>query len=390
MNELSPVALFVYNRADNTERTLRALLANSLAPHTDLYVFSDGGRDEKSWKAVREVRALLHTVEAEVLRARTLNNITIVERPENYYLERNIIEGINQVLEHHETVIVLEDDIVTAPHFLEFMNDAFRIYKDDKRVMHVSGFTRLTPDPSLQREGSIYRTNSKQQPASSYSINPNATPKHQSPSPNPSLQREGSIYHTGSEKQSSPTNPNATPKHHTPLPLEGGDGGGSYFSPFMAGWGWGTWRDRWNGHFLHFSSRAEALEGISAELLNDIEYGGVFPCLKDLNRSPIPWDICWAITIRRAGGLCLYPTHTLVRNIGLDGGTHYRNLPRWVTRLIQRYEYDRPPYEGRIEVVAQEPIADPDIEAQMKAALTDWGIRYTWFGRLLRRIFAGH
>ena len=158
----------------------------------------------------------------------------------------------------------------------------------------------------------------------------------------------------------------------------------------MAGWGWGTWRDRWNGHFLHFSSRAEALEGISAELLNDIEYGGVFPCLKDLNRCPIPWDICWALAIRRAGGLCLYPTHTLVRNIGLDGGTHYRNLPRWVTRLIQHYEYDRPPYEGRIEVVAQEPIADPDIEAQMKVALTDWGIRYTWFGRLLRRIFAGH
>ena len=355
MNELSPVALFVYNRADNTERTLRALLANSLAPQTHLYVFSDGGRDEKSWKAVREVRALLHTVEAEVSRARTLNNITIVERPENYYLERNIIEGINQVLEHHETVIVLEDDIVTAPHFLEFMNDAFRIYKDDKRVMHVSGFTRLTPDPSLQREGSI--------------------------------------YHTGSEKQASsfsPITPSHTPKHHTPLPLEGGVGGGSYFSPFMAGWGWGTWRDRWNGHFLHFSSRTEALEGISAELLNDIEYGGVFPCLKDLNRSPIPWDICWALAIRRAGGLCLYPTHTLVQNIGLDGGTHYRNLPRWTTRLIQHYEYDRPPYEGRIEVVAQEPIADPNIEAQMKAALTDWGIRYTWFGRLLRRIFASH
>ena len=367
MNELSPVALFVYNRADNTERTLRALLANSLAPQTDLYVFSDGGRDEKSWKAVREVRALLHAVEAEVLRARTLNNITIVERPENYYLERNIIEGINQVLEHHETVIVLEDDIVTAPHFLEFMNDAFRIYKDDKRVMHVSGFTRIEA-PSDSPKGGENRSRGN----SYFSLFTRSLVTRHSPS----IERP---FGPSASFNDEVADSSFVIRHSS-----------FYFSPFMAGWGWGTWRDRWNGHFLHFSSRTEALEGISAELLNDIEYGGVFPCLKDLNRSPIPWDICWALAIRRAGGLCLYPTHTLVRNIGLDGGTHYRNLPRWVTRLIQHYEYDRPPYEGRIEVVAQEPIADPDIEAQMKVALTDWGIRYTWFGRLLRRIFAGH
>ena len=378
MNELSPVALFVYNRADNTERTLRALLANSLAPQTDLYVFSDGGRDEKSWKAVREVRALLHAVEAEVLRARTLNNITIVERPENYYLERNIIEGINQVLEHHETVIVLEDDIVTAPHFLEFMNDAFRIYKDDKRVMHVSGFTRIEA-PSDSPKGGENRSRGN----SYFSLFTRSLVTRHSPS----IERP---FGPSASFNDEVADSSFVIRHSPSMERPFGPSASFYFSPFMAGWGWGTWRDRWNGHFLHFSSRTEALEGISAELLNDIEYGGVFPCLKDLNRSPIPWDICWALAIRRAGGLCLYPTHTLVRNIGLDGGTHYRNLPRWVTRLIQHYEYDRPPYEGRIEVVAQEPIADPDIETQMKAALTDWGIRYTWFGRLLRRIFAGH
>ena len=367
MNKLSPVALFVYNRADNTERTLRALMANSLAPQTDLYVFSDGGRDEESWKAVRQVRALLHAVEAEVSRARTLNNITIVERPENFYLERNIIEGINQVLEHHETVIVLEDDIVTAPHFLEFMNDAFRIYKDEKRVMHVGGFTRIeapsrTPSPlPLKGEGGRYQ-------------------EEKDPSKSP---RQGRL--AGAETAN--PEPRAALERSEALPLTGERGEGLYFSPFMAGWGWGTWRDRWNGHFLHFASREEALEGISAKLLDDIEYGGVFPCLKDLNRRPIPWDICWGLAIRRAGGLCLYPARTLVRNIGLDGGTHYRSMPRWATRLIQRYEYDRQPYDGRIEVVAQEPIVNPEVEAQMKAALTDWGIRYTWLGRLLRRIF---
>lgn len=311
---LSPVALFVYNRADNTRRTIEALLANTLAPQTDLYVFSDGGRDAASWAAVNEVRAVLHRVKEEALRARSLKSMTIVERPTNFYLERNIIEGITQVFQSHETIIVLEDDIVTSPYFLAFMNDAFRHYRHHQRVMHIGGFSRLqAPSPALS----------------------------------PSV----------------------------------------YFTPFMAGWGWGTWRDRWTGHFRHFSSRAEALDGFPPSLQHAIEYGGLFPCLRDLDRSPIPWDICWGMAIRRADGLCLYPTHTLVRNIGLSGGTHYGQWPVWATRLIQRYDYDRPPYERPIKVDALTPETDPQIEAAMAEALTDWGIRYTWLGMLLRKVY---
>ena len=321
----SPVALFVYNRADNTRRTLRALANNSLAPKTDLYVFSDGGRDEASWAAVREVRAVLYEMKEEFALTHALRSMTIVERPVNYYLERNIIEGIAHVFERHETIIVLEDDIVTSPHFLKFMNDAFHLYRDEKRVMHVSGFTRI-------------------------------------------------IVETGAS---------------------------SYFTPFMAGWGWGTWRDRWNGRFLHYQSRAEALEGLTSEDISKLEYDGCFPCLKHLDRNPIPWDICWGIAIRRADGLCLYPAKTLVRNIGLDAGTHFRSLDLRFTllghqislpfsRLIQRYEFDREPCQHAISLEHQKPAENPAIEAAMARALTDWGIRYTWFGRLLRRLFAKH
>lgn len=306
----APVALFVYNRADNTRKTLRALMANTLAPQADLYVFSDGGRDEASWVAVKEVRAVLHETAEEVARTRTLNSMTIVERPTNYYLERNVIEGINEVFQHHDTIIVLEDDIVTAPHFLEFMNAAFDMYRDDSRVMHVSGFTRIE------------------------------------------------------ETQLS-----------------------TYFTPFMAGWGWGTWRDRWQQQFCHYQSCTEALNGLDPAILEAIEYGGVFPCLKHLDRHPIPWDLCWSLAIRRAGGLCLYPSRTLVRNIGLDSGTHYGFLPKWLVPLLQRYEYDREPYTGPITLTRQEPAVNPAIEAAMKEALTDWGIRYTWLGRLVRKLY---
>ena len=314
INTPAPVALFVYNRADNTRRTLQALLANTLAPQTELYVFSDGGRDDVSWAAVREVRAVLQEVKEEVSRTRSLCKMTIVERPTNYYLERNVLEGINEVFAHHETIIVLEDDIVTSPYFLQYMNDAFALYCNDPRVMHVSGFTRL----------------------------------------------EGA--------------------------LSAGSNASSYFSPFMAGWGWGTWRDRWQQHFCHYQSRAEALNGLTPEILDALEYGGVFPCLKHLDRQPIPWDLCWSIAMRCADGLCLYPTRTLVRNIGLDSGTHYGFIPKWLMPLLQHYEYDREPSTTPVVLTQQEPAVNPTIEAKMRVALTDWGVRYTWLGRMLRRL----
>ena len=59
-SNLAPVALFVYNRLDTTRRTLAALANNRLAEETELYIFSDGGRDERSWRAVNAVRTFLH------------------------------------------------------------------------------------------------------------------------------------------------------------------------------------------------------------------------------------------------------------------------------------------------------------------------------------------
>ena len=59
---VSPIAMFVYNRLDNTRTTIEYLKRNELASESSLYIFSDGGKNEASWKAVNEVRAYLHTV----------------------------------------------------------------------------------------------------------------------------------------------------------------------------------------------------------------------------------------------------------------------------------------------------------------------------------------
>ena len=121
---------------------------------------------------------------------------------------------------------------------------------------------------------------------------------------------------------------------------------------------------------------------MSQQDMDNMQYGGVFPCLKSLDKNPIPWDICWEIAIYKAGGLCLTPYRTMVRNIGLLNGTHFKSHT-W----IQWYEFDREPLNEQLQITLQEPETDPQIEALFKEAIRDWGIRYTKIGKVFRFIY---
>lgn len=138
--QLAPILLFVFSRVDHTRRTLAALSANTLAGKSDLIVYSDAARNEREEVAVSEVRALLRSVTG-------FRSVTVVERTSNYGLARNIIEGVTDVCSRFGRVIVLEDDLVTSPGFLVFMNAALERYEADKLVWHVSGWN-YPIDPS--------------------------------------------------------------------------------------------------------------------------------------------------------------------------------------------------------------------------------------------------
>lgn len=55
-------------------------------------------------------------------------------------LANNIIDGITEIVNQYEKIIVIEDDIVTSRFFLKYMNDALEIYKNVERVMAVSSY----------------------------------------------------------------------------------------------------------------------------------------------------------------------------------------------------------------------------------------------------------
>ncbi|MGE5700150.1 MAG: glycosyltransferase family 2 protein [Deltaproteobacteria bacterium] len=129
----APIALFVYNRPWHAGRTVEALRRNEFAEESDLFVFSDGSKSSADRDAVASVR--------EAARAFSgFRSLTLVERERNLGLAQSIITGVTELLGRRDRIIVLEDDMITSPHFLRFMNEALEFYKDDERVAGIHAY----------------------------------------------------------------------------------------------------------------------------------------------------------------------------------------------------------------------------------------------------------
>lgn len=137
MSQLAPIAVFAFNRPDHTLKTLEALAVNPEAKHSTLYIFADGPKEGLSEEKIQKVREL-----REMIRSRQwCGEVVIRESAVNKGLARSISEGVSEVVNLHGRVIVLEDDIVTSPGFLAYMNRGLDLYEQNPKVMHISGYT---------------------------------------------------------------------------------------------------------------------------------------------------------------------------------------------------------------------------------------------------------
>ncbi len=135
---LSPICLFTYNRASETEKAIKALSKNELASESELFVFSDGPKNEKSKREVEAVRALFPKING-------FKKVEIIKSSENKGLANSIISGVSQILKSHGKSIVLEDDLITSSNFLTFMNQALDYFEHNDKVFSVSGYSMDFP-----------------------------------------------------------------------------------------------------------------------------------------------------------------------------------------------------------------------------------------------------
>lgn len=237
----APIVLFVYNRPEHTRRTIEALRANTLAETSDLIIFSDAPANTLMEGSVQRVRNYIHGITG-------FRSVKVIERPKNFGLARSIIEGVSHVCDAYGRVIVMEDDLLTSPYFLEFMNEALQLYEHDEKVMHVSG-CMYPIDQKIQESTFFFR-----------------------------------------------------------VPLC---------------WGWATWKRAWT----HFHRDISIMRQFDSTMRREFDIQGTHPYWKqlELNKSGkiFTWFIFWYAILFLENGLTLFPSRSLVLNIGHDGtGVH--------------------------------------------------------------------
>lgn len=240
-----PVTLFAFNRPEHVRQTLNALAQNARASDVCLLAYLDGPKTDHDVAQIARVREI-------VAAPRGFARIELIERPANLGLARNIVDGVSQSCARFGRAIVLEDDIVTAPHFLTFMADALERYRDVPDVWHISGWNYPISEAGLAD---------------------------------------------------------------------------AFFYPVMDCWGWATWEDRWR----HYQcDPARLLADWDRRQIHRFNLDGSEDFWAQVRRnhsgSLHTWAIFWYATIFEHGGLCLNPTRSYVRNIGIDGsGQHSGN-----------------------------------------------------------------
>lgn len=133
---LAPIILFVYKRPEHTLKTLQALAVNKYASESELFVFADGPKENATDEDLEHIRA----TRAVISKFKGCASVNLIEREKNLNLEENVISGVTEIIDRYGKVIVLEDDIITAPNFLAYCNQGLDMYQEDKSVYSINGF----------------------------------------------------------------------------------------------------------------------------------------------------------------------------------------------------------------------------------------------------------
>lgn len=253
--DLAPVLIATHTRINHLAQTIDALKQNLWAECTDLFIASDAASCDDEKQKVKEIREYLKSISG-------FKSVNLIARDENYGHFNNFQSATDLIFTKYEKIIKLEDDIVTGPYFLKFMNDALNLYADDNKVVSISGY--FWEDLHLV------------------------------------------------------------------------DAEDSVLLPITSGWGWATWRNRF---YLIDHSTRQAREFLRSPYLflkmlmvNPTLLGNVYSSsIGRLNAG----DVSWALHILKYQKCVLFPTKSLVRNIGFDGtGQNCGIIPQLSNQVV--------------------------------------------------------
>ncbi len=127
----TPVCLLIFKRINTTEKIFEAIRQ---AKPSKLLVVADGPRADRPGEAEQcaATRAIIDRVDwdCEVLKNYSDVNLGCAIRP---------VTGITWAFEQVDRAIILEDDCLPDSSFFRFCEELLERYKDDERIMSISG-----------------------------------------------------------------------------------------------------------------------------------------------------------------------------------------------------------------------------------------------------------
>ena len=150
MTDLAPIGIPVYNRINHTKMMITSLLNNKLASDTEVYFFCDNYKSKKDQCLVDEVRSFIFSIQG-------FKKINIILRDKNFGLSKNTIDGVEHILKTNEKFIWLEDDIIVSKFFLDYMNEALHFYKNNKKIMSITGYAYPIKDLKFKESIALSR-----------------------------------------------------------------------------------------------------------------------------------------------------------------------------------------------------------------------------------------
>jgi hypothetical protein len=130
MTELAPIVLFTYSRPVHAARLLDSLAANAEAGKSRLYIYCDGPKQDASAETLQKIKETREIARNE----KRFKEVFVIEQEKNKGLADSIIDGVTEVINQYERVIVLEDDLILSPYLLFYMNDSLKRYEHNNRV----------------------------------------------------------------------------------------------------------------------------------------------------------------------------------------------------------------------------------------------------------------
>lgn len=134
-----PIVFIVFNRPDLTKIVFEAI---ARVKPNKLLIVADGPRFPQEVQKCEQVRAITRRVnwDCEVLTNFSDNNLGCKIR---------VSSGLDWAFSQVDEAIILEDDCLPHPTFFRFCQDILSYYRNDEKVMHISG-TNLNPQSQLK------------------------------------------------------------------------------------------------------------------------------------------------------------------------------------------------------------------------------------------------